>query len=88
VNKVVFKENIPSIEDIILKPEQNQVWVYFPVEGEAYYLVVVLALEPYLTVNWAGNLLNKPIILSPENASWAALFRFDPLTRSEEWLSG
>jgi hypothetical protein len=34
-----------------------------------------------------GNLLNKSIILSPENASSVALFRFDPVTKSEEWLS-
>lgn len=35
-----------------------------------------------------GTLLNKPAILSPENASWVALFRFDPVVRSEEWFLG
>lgn len=34
-----------------------------------------------------GNLLNKPVILSPENASWVALIRFDPATNDEVWLS-
>lgn len=33
-----------------------------------------------------GLLLNKPIVLTPENASWAPLFRFDPTTGQEEWF--
>lgn len=35
-----------------------------------------------------GNLLNKPVILTPENVSRVVLFRFDPATMSEEWLLG
>lgn len=33
-----------------------------------------------------GNLLKKPVILTPENVSRVVLFRFDPATMSEEWL--
>lgn len=33
-----------------------------------------------------GNLLNKPVILAPENVSRVALFRFDPVTKSEVWF--
>jgi hypothetical protein len=55
VNKIMFKDSVPSIEDIILKPEENQAWVYFPVEGETYYFLVALALEPHPVVNWVGT---------------------------------
>ncbi len=34
-----------------------------------------------------GRLLNKTVVLTPENASWVALFRFDPRTGEEEWRS-
>jgi hypothetical protein len=53
VNRVVFKDNVPSIEDIIFKPEENGALVYFPVEGERYYFVVIVALEPHPTVRWS-----------------------------------
>lgn len=33
-----------------------------------------------------GRLLNKAVILTAENASWAPLFRFDPATQKEEWF--
>ena len=46
MNKVIRKEEVPFIEDIILDPEENLASVYFPLEGEHYYLVVTLDLEP------------------------------------------
>lgn len=55
VNKVVFKENVPCIEDIILNPKENLAQVYFLIEGEPYYLVVILTLEPFPTVRWVGT---------------------------------
>jgi len=35
-------------------------------------------------IHTIGQQLNKPIVLTPENASWAPLFRFDPTTGKEE----
>lgn len=44
VNKVRFKEDIPCVEDTIFDPKENVARVYFPIEGEPYYLVVILAI--------------------------------------------
>lgn len=36
-------------------------------------------------IHTIGRLLNKEVVLTPENASWVPLFRFDPRTAQEEW---
>jgi hypothetical protein len=56
VNKVVFKENTPFIEDIILKEEEKVAEVYFPIEGEHYYFVVFIDLKPQPSVRWMSML--------------------------------
>jgi hypothetical protein len=33
-----------------------------------------------------GRLLHKAVVLTPENASWVPLFRFDPNTDEEQWF--
>lgn len=33
-----------------------------------------------------GRLLHKAVVLTPENASWVPLFRFDPTTDEEQWF--
>jgi hypothetical protein len=53
-NKIVFKENLPFIEDIILKKEGKVAEVYFSIEGERYYFVVFIDLEPQIAVRWIG----------------------------------
>jgi len=65
VNKVRFKEDVPFIEDIILDPKENLAKVYFPIEGEQYYLVVILTLEPHPTV--------RGIVISPGNEVYFAV---------------
>jgi Domain of unknown function (DUF4279) len=54
VNKIILKENIPFIEDIILREEEKVAEVYFPIEGERYYFVVYIDLEPQISVRWMG----------------------------------
>ena len=54
VNKIVFKENLPFIEDIILKEEEKVAEVYFPIEGERYYFVVYVDVKPQISVRWMG----------------------------------
>jgi len=49
VNMVVVKEHVPIVEDVIYKEEEQIAAVYFPIEGERYYLVVYLNVEPYLS---------------------------------------
>lgn len=65
VNKVIFKEGVPFIEDIILDPEENLARVYFPIEGEQYYLVVTLVPEP--------NPIIRGIAISPGNEVYFAV---------------
>ncbi len=50
VNKIVFEENTPRIEDIIIKEEENRAEVYFPIEGERYYFVVSIDLKPHVSI--------------------------------------
>ena len=54
VNKVVFKERVPVVEDVILREEEQTAEVYFPIEGERYYLVVYLDVEPRVALRWTG----------------------------------
>jgi hypothetical protein len=58
-NKVVFENDMPFVEDIILREEGKTAEVYFPIEGERYYVVVYIDLEPQVSVRWmdtsAGN---------------------------------
>lgn len=59
MNRVVFKEQVPVIADVIFREEEQSAEVYFPIEEERYYLVVFLGGEPQIvprmTVMSAGN---------------------------------
>jgi Domain of unknown function (DUF4279) len=54
VNKVVLKERVPIVEDVILREEEKTAEVYFPIEGERYYLVVYLDVQPRVALRWMG----------------------------------
>jgi hypothetical protein len=54
VNKVVLKEHVPVVEDVILREKEQTADVYFPIEGERYYLVVYLDVEPHIALRWTG----------------------------------
>ncbi len=45
VNKIVFHNQMPFIEDILLREEEKKAEVYFPIEGEKYYFVVYVDWE-------------------------------------------
>jgi Domain of unknown function (DUF4279) len=47
---VVLKERVPVVEDVILREEEQTAEVYFPIEGERYYLVVSVDLEPQVAI--------------------------------------
>lgn len=64
-NRIILKDRVPWIEDIILDPKENLARVYFPVEGERYYFVVVLTLEPHTTV--------RGIVMAPGNDVYFAV---------------
>jgi hypothetical protein len=54
VHKVVLKERVPVVEDAILREEAQTAAVYFPIEGERYYLVVSVDLEPQIAIRQTG----------------------------------
>lgn len=58
-NKIVLKDNTPYVEDVILREREKVAEVYFPIEGERYYLIVYIDLEPSFSVRQvnisAGN---------------------------------
>ncbi len=54
MNKVVLKEHVPVVEDVILREEEKTAEVYFPIEGESYYFVVYLDVEPRVALRWTG----------------------------------
>ncbi len=54
INTIVFRENRPFVEDIILSEEEKTAEVYFPIEGERYYFVIYIDLKPQLSVRWMG----------------------------------
>ena len=53
-NQIVLKEQVPVIEDVILREEEQVAEVYFPIEGERYYFVVSVDLEPHVAPRWTG----------------------------------
>ena len=59
VNSIVFKEYEPVIADVILREGEQVAEVYYPIEGERYYFVVYLDVEPQVAIRQtcmtAGN---------------------------------
>jgi hypothetical protein len=55
VNKIILKENLPFIEDIILREEEKVAEVYFPIEGERYYFVVYIDIKPQVSIRSMGT---------------------------------
>ena len=64
VNNIVFRENMPYIEDVILDTQENLARVYFPIEGEQYYLVISITPGPQAIVSM--------IAMSPGNRVYFA----------------
>lgn len=64
INPLVFEGQTPRIEDIIVTEEH--VAVYFPIQGEPYYVVVYLHVEPSVSVvgmaMMAGNAVSLRIV--------------------------
>lgn len=54
VNKLVIREQVPVVEDVILREEEKMAEVYFPIEGEHYYFAVYVELEPQVSIRWIG----------------------------------
>jgi Domain of unknown function (DUF4279) len=54
VNKVVIKEQVPVVEDVILREEEKTAEVYFPIEGEHYYFTVYVDVEPHVSLRMMG----------------------------------
>jgi hypothetical protein len=54
VNKIVFKEHEPVVEDVILREEEQVAEVYFPTERERYYFVVYIDVEPQVELRTTG----------------------------------
>ncbi len=54
-NKVVLKEHVPLVEDVIFREEEKTAEVYFPIAGERYYFVVYVDLEPHVSVRMMGT---------------------------------
>lgn len=61
VNTVVVKEHMPVVEDVIYKENEQMVAVYFPFEGERYYLVVYLDIVPHLALRQTGMSAGKRV---------------------------
>ncbi len=52
-NKVVFKQQTPCVEDVIVR-EEKTAEVYFPIEGERFYFVVSVDWGPRVAIRWIG----------------------------------
>ena len=68
VNKVVLKEHVPIVEDVILREEEKTAEVYFPIEGESYYFVVYLDVEPRVALRWTGMSAGNRVYFSATSA--------------------
>ncbi len=55
-NRIVLKEQVPVVEDVILRQKEQTAEVYFPIEGERYYFVVSVDLEPHVVPRWTGTI--------------------------------
>ncbi|GIP53254.1 DUF4279 domain-containing protein [Paenibacillus vini] len=54
VNKLVYKNNEPQIDDVIVNEEEGTAAVYFPIENEEYYFVIYLDISPQIRVRFMG----------------------------------
>lgn len=66
VNKVVLKEQVPCVEDVIVR-EGKTADVYFPVEGQRYYFVVSVDWEPRVAIRWRGMSAGNRVYFSAKS---------------------
>lgn len=81
---------MPSIEDIILDPKENLARVYFPVEGERYYFVVTVALEPQPIVNWVATSPGNDVYfaVTSQERSLEELLALTDIEPTRTWRKG
>jgi hypothetical protein len=71
MNKIVFKDNMPFVEDVILREEEQtaEVYaaVYFPIEIGCYYFVIYVDIEPQISVRSMGTSARNRVYFSAKS---------------------
>jgi len=66
VNKIVYKDSLPYIEDILINEEEKKAAVYFPVNNESFYFVVYISTEDEFEPLWMemspGNIVELVVV--------------------------
>ncbi len=90
VNKVVLKEQVPVVEDVILREKEQTADVYFPIEGQRYYFVVSVDWEPRVAIRWMGMSAGNRVyfIARSEERQVDELFAMAGVEPTSTWEKG
>jgi len=90
VNELIFKEDVPVIETVIIDKGKNEARVYFPVKGENYYFLIYMDIRPLIKVRImcmaAGNWVSLYVI--SKNTSLKKLLRTSGMEPTSKWEKG
>ncbi|WP_219644622.1 DUF4279 domain-containing protein [Cohnella sp. CFH 77786] len=90
VNKLVYSNNTPKIDDVIINEEEKTAAVYFPIEGEAYYFVIYLDTSPKVRVRFMGMSAGNRVYftVSSEEIELEKLLKEIDFIPTQTWKKG
>ena len=89
-NKIVIKDGTPIVEDIIFQEEEKAAYVYFRIEGEYYYFVIVVDVASQLSLRWVGTSPGSSVylIVKSEKYSLNELTALAGVAPTRTWEKG
>lgn len=89
-NKLIYKDEVPVIEDVILKKQEKKALVYFPIYEEDFYLVIVIDLEHKIETCFmnmsAGNLVK--LFVASYEYNLQELLNVIDIKPTKQWMKG
>jgi len=90
VNKLVYIDEKPQIDDVIINEDDQSATVYFPISNEAYYFVIYLDILPEIRVRFMGmNAGNRVyLVVSSEKINLEILLKDTGIAPTHVWRKG
>ena len=89
-NKLIFNNNLPVIEDVILNEQEKKALVYFPIFKENFYMVIIIHLEDEIKTCFintsAGNRVE--LFVASEEFSLEELLKRIDIVPTNQWMKG
>ncbi|HEX9059035.1 MAG TPA: DUF4279 domain-containing protein [Clostridia bacterium] len=88
VNRIVFNNNVPEIEDVIMNDETAE--VYFPIVDESYFFVLYVDCEPFPSLRFMNTSPGNHVYLfaTSETNSLDELLNILSIEPTDSWRVG